>query len=178
MSSAAGGSQGIRWVIVMGVSGAGKSTVGRLLAATLGWDFFDADDFHPESNVEKMASGRPLDDEDRRPWLLRLQSLIRERPADGPGAVLACSALKAAYRDLLDIDDPRVALVHLQGSQELLARRLGAREGHFMPPDLLLSQLDTLEVPSDAVTVDIAATPEQICREIISELGLSPAADT
>ncbi len=140
-------------VIVMGPSGAGKSTVGRALAATLGWEFLEGDDYHPPANVAKMQRGQPLDDVDRAPWLARLVSEIRVRLDANRDAVLACSALKRAYQRQLVVDD-RVRLVNLRASPALLAERLAARQGHFMPPSLLASQLQTLEPPEHALDVD------------------------
>src|SRR5579884_1235439 len=129
-------------VVVMGVSGAGKTTVGRALAAALGWPFVDADDLHPAANVEKMRRGQPLDDADRAPWLAAVASTIRSM-RDG---VVACSALKRAYRDLLRVRDD-VRFVYLAVDEKVLAARLAARQGHYMPPSLLPSQLATLEPP-------------------------------
>ena len=155
----------------MGVSGAGKTTVGRLLAETLAWPFFDADDFHPETNRQKMADGQPLDDDDRKPWLERLRTLIHQRLSVAGPAVVTCSALKEQYRAFLEVDDPRVVLVHLSGSPQLLLKRLREREGHFMPPELLASQLETLEPPGEqALTLDISSPPLELCRQILQAL--------
>ncbi|MBX3732383.1 MAG: gluconokinase [Verrucomicrobiae bacterium] len=159
----------------MGVSGAGKSTVGRLLAAQLGWAFHDGDDFHPPANVAKMKSGTPLDDEDRKPWLLAIQQLMRECETAGRSAVIACSALKDAHRRLLLAGEPWVRFIHLHGDRGTLACRMASRQGHFMPPTLLESQLAALEPPSDALAVDIGPAPEVIVRSILDRLGFSPA---
>lgn len=158
----------------MGVSGAGKTTVGRRLAATLDWDFLDADDFHPPANRRKMASGRPLDDADRGPWLDRLRRELDTRRLRGRSVVLACSALKRSYRTTLLAGRPEIGVVFLHGSRELLARRLAARQGHFMAPELLTSQLATLEAPSpeEALILDVEAPPERLVREILCALDL------
>jgi gluconokinase len=146
-------------VILMGVTGAGKTTVGRLLADALSAEFVDADDFHPPANVAKMRAGIPLDDADRAPWLARVNALLRSRA--GADIVLACSALKERYRTTLTAGlEARV--VHLSGSRELLRERLRGRRGHYMNPGLLDSQLETLEAPAGALVVDIAASPETI----------------
>ena len=149
----------------MGPSGAGKSTVGRALADALGWEFLEGDDFHPQANIEKMQRGQPLDDLDRAPWLMRLQTEIRARLDANTNAVLACSALKRAYQRQLVVDD-RVRLVNLQASPELLAERLAARHGHFMPPSLLASQLQTLEPPEHAIDVDAGQPLTDIIRQL------------
>mgnify|MGYP001244534592 CR=1 FL=1 len=162
-------------IVVMGVSGAGKTTLGRALAATLGWDFADADDFHPAANVAKMRAGTPLDDDDRAPWLAALRVEIERRITLGKPLVLACSALKASYRRVLVGDDAdRVRLVHLDGSPELIAQRLAARTGHYMPPSLLDSQLATLEAPTDgeALRISISDTSEAQVAAIRAALGL------
>ena len=162
-----------RVIVVMGVSGSGKSTVGRLLADRLGWRFLDADDFHPPANVRKMASGQPLEDEDRWPWLDILRQQIDRRVEESDGAVLACSALRRVYRERLGLDRGDVALVHLDGSRELLMSRLTARAGHFMPAALLDSQLETLEAPGEeALWLDIAEEPEVLVERVVDELGL------
>jgi gluconokinase len=158
-------------VIVMGVVGAGKTTVGKLLASELGWQFADADDFHPASNVEKIRRGIPLTDEDREPWLDSLRAAILKWIADGQSTVLACSALKGAYRAKLQVD-PQVRFVYLQGSRELIAERLRARHGHFAGEAILASQLADLEEPESAIKVDISDIPEHIVDRIRKGLGL------
>jgi len=145
----------------MGVTGSGKSTAGRKLAESLGWEYFDADDFHSAANVAKMKNGVPLNDEDRKPWLESLRRLIQERLADDQPAVLACSALKENYRDVLIVDE-RVKLVYLKGDYDLIKARLSARSNHYMNPALLESQFQTLEEPTGAFCVDIQSTPDQI----------------
>jgi gluconokinase len=159
-------------VILMGVSGSGKTTVGRLLARDLGWPFYDADDFHPPANVEKMHRGVPLTDADRAPWLDALHALIERLAGAGHSAVLACSALKQSYRDDLRAGVPGMRFVYLHGDGALIAQRLAERRGHFMPADLLRSQLGTLEEPTDAITVDVADAPERIAAAIRRQLAL------
>jgi gluconokinase len=150
----------------MGVSGSGKSTVGRLLAEQLGWEFQDGDGFHPPANVAKMQAGIPLNDGDRQPWMERMRDWMRAKHSTGNSAVLACSALRERYRDILLRGEPWVRFVHLQGSRELIAARMAARKGHFMPVTLLDSQLATLEPPTDAWVIGIDASPEDIVRAI------------
>src|SRR5271169_3397985 len=159
-------------VVVMGVAGSGKSTIGQVLARRLGWRFYEGDDYHPERNRAKMRAGEPLTDEDRRPWLEALAKLISDCMRNHENAVLACSALKQIYRDRLGIGSEGVRLVYLSGSPELIARRLAARHGHFFDPGLLQSQLDTLEEPHGAIIADIAGTPDQIASAIIKALGI------
>ncbi len=156
----------------MGVAGAGKTTVGRRLAERLGWEFRDGDDFHPAANVAKMRSGQPLNDEDRRPWLLSIQAHLRDTQARGESCVIACSALKDAHRQLLLHGEPWVRFIHLHGSRELLAERISARKGHFMPASLLDTQMATLEPPADALRVDVAPGPDEIVSEIVRRLNL------
>jgi gluconokinase len=145
-------------VVLMGVSGCGKSTVGERLAERLGCPFYDGDDFHPPENVAKMASGRPLDDDDRAPWLDRLNELIHDHLAKGRSAVVACSALKRAYRDRLRARNAGLRFVFLQGDFDLIWARMKARPGHYMKAGMLQSQFDALEAPGDgeafAVSVD------------------------
>jgi gluconokinase len=159
-------------VIVMGVTGAGKTTIGRLLAAELGWQFADADDFHPASNVEKMRHGIPLNDADRQPWLARLHAEIAHWIADNCNVVLACSALKRAYRQELEVG-PEVRFVYLKGSPALIAARLRSRHGHFAGEQILAGQFADLEEPKDAITVEISTTPQQIVADIRQKLGLA-----
>lgn len=162
-------------IIVMGVSGSGKSTIGRLVASGLGYAFRDGDDFHPAANVAKMRSGVPLNDDDRWPWLRAIAAYMEATHAAGEGAVIACSALKEVYRDVLLRREGWVRFVHLSGPREVIAERLRARAGHFMPPTLLDSQFATLEAPADAWVADIRETPEEIAAGIVarvrSELG-------
>jgi gluconokinase len=159
-------------VIVMGVVGSGKTTVGRLLAEQLGWGFADADDFHSPANVEKIRRGIALDDEDRRPWLESLRGAITGWIAEKCNFVLACSALKRSYRRELSVG-PDVRFVYLKGSAGLIAERLRSRHGHFAGEEILASQFADLEEPEDAVTVEIAARPQQIVGEIREKLGLA-----
>jgi gluconokinase len=159
-------------VIVMGVVGAGKTTVGRLLAEQSGWEFSDADDFHPPSNVEKIRHGISLNDDDRKPWLDSLRKAITQWIDEQRNVVLACSALKRSYRQELDVG-PEVRFVYLKGSADLIADRLRSRQGHFAGEQILASQFADLEEPNEAVTVQIAATPEQIVAEIRKKLGLA-----
>jgi len=159
-------------VIVMGVVGSGKTTVGQLLAEQLGWGFADADDFHSASNVEKIRRGIALDDDDRRPWLESLRAAINGWIAEKRNFVLACSALKRSYRRELSVG-PDVQFVYLKGSAELIAQRLRSRHGHFAGEQILASQFADLEEPEDAVTVEIAMTPQQIVSEIREKLGLA-----
>ena len=161
-------------VIVMGVSGSGKSTVGKALADELGWAFFDADDFHPASNVEKMARGDALSDQDRQPWLESLHDLIKTQLESNQSVILACSALKQSYRDALRGKLANVRFLYLDGSFELIKRRLGGRSGHFMKADLLRSQFEALEEPTDAVWVGIDRDVAEIVRAGITALDLQP----
>jgi carbohydrate kinase (thermoresistant glucokinase family) len=161
-------------VVVMGVSGAGKSTVGRIIAGRLDCEFRDADSFHPKANIEKMSRGEPLTDADRWPWLTAIAGWIAGRRAAGDTGVVTCSALKRAYRDIVtDKQRADVGLVYLKGDFDLIEARLKARTGHFMPPGLLRSQFDALEEPradEHAITVSIDATPEEIAARVMSYL--------
>ena len=159
-------------IVLMGVAGSGKTTVGQKLAAELGWSFRDADEFHPPENVAKMSSGLPLTDRDRAPWLAAIRAHIDACLARGEGAVVTCSALKEAYRRALLADPARVKLVHLTGDFALLSARIGARQGHFMKPEMLQSQLATLESPRDALAVDITPPPGEIVAHIRRALSL------
>ncbi len=158
-------------VLVMGVSGSGKTSVGVELAGALALPYFDADDFHPAANVAKMAAGYPLDDGDRAPWLTALGEVLAKAARDR-GCVLGCSALKEAYRAQLRaaVDEP-LHVVYLEGSRELLLERVSLRAGHFFPPELLDSQLAVLEHPVNAITVSIAEPVERIVREVVASLG-------
>jgi carbohydrate kinase (thermoresistant glucokinase family) len=161
------------FLVVMGVSGSGKSTVSALLAARLGWMFEDADDLHPPENVAKMSAGQPLTDNDRRPWLLAVREWMDEARVAGKKAVIACSALKRSYRDILMGGRDDVRLVHLQGSAEVIAPRVAKRHGHFMPISLLESQFAALEEPGEdehPIVVSIDATPEEIVDAIVREM--------
>jgi gluconokinase len=159
-------------VIVMGVSGAGKTTIGRLLAHTLGWRFLEGDDFHPPANVAKMHAGVPLTDADREPWLQTLRGVLAEALARGESVVLACSALRAHYREVLSVDPSQVRWVYLRGSPALIAQRLAARRGHFMPPSLLDSQFNVLEEPQDALGVDVSLGPRAVVDTVRAGLRL------
>jgi len=160
-------------VVLMGVSGSGKTTIGKVLADELHWTFVDADDFHPAANIDKMRRGAPLNDDDRRPWLDALRRRIDEARDAGENIVLACSALKHAYQEYLQREAPKsIHYVHLRGSEELIRQRLAARKGHFMNPELLHSQFETLEPPGHALQVDITPSPPVIADEIRRQLGL------
>jgi carbohydrate kinase (thermoresistant glucokinase family) len=160
-------------VVVMGVSGSGKTTVASLLAATFGWPFQEGDKLHPPANVEKMSRGTPLTDADRLPWLHKIAEAIDDWRAHGQSGVVTCSALKRSYRDIIIGSRPDVRLVYLKGSPDLIHRRMAQRHGHFMPATLLDSQFSTLEEPSpdeNAIVVDIGGQPEEIVREIADRL--------
>lgn len=174
----AGGDPGpVNAIVVMGVSGCGKSTVGGALAGRLGWRFADGDDFHPPANVEKMRAGIPLDDADRAPWLARLNAMMRDSTSAGCSVVLACSALRQRYRDALAEGLPGLRFVHLAGSAELIGARLAARQHRYMPAALLASQFATLEPPSDALTLDVGQPVDALVAEIATRLLHDAAAD-
>jgi gluconokinase len=163
-------------LVVMGVSGSGKSTIGSMLARRLGWEYDDGDWFHPQSNIDKMHAGRPLTDEDRWPWLRAIARHIDETRRQGGHAIIACSALKRAYRDILVEDRPDVGLIYLKGDRNLIARRLATRYGHFMSPQLLDSQFAALEEPQEderAIVVSIDAAPRAIVETILAQLGVA-----
>jgi gluconokinase len=159
-------------IIIIGVSGSGKTTVGQLLAARLGWEFHDADDLHSQANRDKMRRGIALTDADRWPWLDAVRAVVQQSLDRNRSAVVACSALKQKYRVLLITDPARVKLVYLKGSRGLISERLSHRSGHFFDPHLLQSQFDALQEPSDAIVVGIAQTPGEIADAIIARLGL------
>lgn len=174
MSTARSGDAQVKAIVVMGVSGCGKSTVGQALARRLGWRFADGDDFHPPANVEKMRAGIPLDDDDRAPWLARLNETMREAVARDEPLVLACSALRQRYRERLAEGLPQMRIVHLAGSIELIGERLAARNHSYMPPSLLTSQFATLEPPADALTLDVGQSVDDLVDDIVA--SLRPAA--
>ncbi|MRH99842.1 adenylyl-sulfate kinase [Kriegella sp. EG-1] len=155
--------------IVMGVSGCGKSTISQLLANTLDLPYFDGDDFHPEENVFKMSKGHPLNDEDRQAWLIALNELAINHI--NKGAIIACSALKEKYRDILrkSIND-EIKFIYLEGTFDEINQRMQARKGHFMPAGLLKSQFETLEPPKTAIKVSIVGTPEEIVQNILKQV--------
>lgn len=156
-------------LVVMGVSGTGKTTVGKLLSEQLGYPFFDGDDFHPEENINKMASGKPLNDDDRKGWLLKLNQLALKQ--HDVGAVIACSALKKAYRSLLRAGmGSDMQFIYLNGSFDLVKSRLENRKDHFMPIALLKTQFEALEPPSKAIAVSIAQQPDKIVQEVLKQL--------
>lgn len=162
-------------LVVMGVSGCGKSTIADGLASRLHWQFAEGDDFHPQANVDKMHAGHPLTDDDRWPWLRAIRDWISSRNASSPG-IVTCSALKRSYRDVLRA--PGVVFVHLSGSRELLEKRISGRTGHFMPASMLQSQLDTLEPlePDEPGTVvDVAAGPSDVIDTVLTEFDLEAA---
>jgi gluconokinase len=159
-----------RIIVVMGVSGSGKTTVGRKLAETLGWAFYDGDDFHPAANIAKMAAGQPLADADRVPWLDAIREQAQRTLDAGRSAVIACSALKRAYRQRLKDVDGELSFVYLQGSYDQILARMQSRR-HFMPPDLLRSQFEALEEPADAFTVSIEQPVTEIVRQIADRFG-------
>lgn len=150
----------------MGVSGSGKSTIGKLISSNLNFHFLDADDFHPESNIQKMSQGIPLNDDDRLPWLIALQQELIKNPK----SVLACSALKDSYRQILD-PDSRYHWVYLSGNKELIWQRMQERSNHFMKAHMLDSQFETLEIPENAIHVEISKAPEEILMEIIDKIN-------
>jgi ribose 5-phosphate isomerase A len=163
-------------LVIMGVSGSGKSTIAEKLAARLGWPFEEGDTLHPEINIAKMHAGIPLTDTDRQPWLERVAAWIDAQRANKQPGIITCSALKRGYRQVIIGDRSEVRLVYLRGGRDLLAQHLTERQGHFMPPSLLRSQIDTLEEPDpseDPMTIDVGASPSQIAEEIIRLLGAS-----
>ena len=163
-------------VILLGVSGAGKTTLGRQLAQNLGWKFYEADDFHPRANIDKMERGVPLTDQDRWPWLRSLREMIEQQLTARENAVLACSALRKTYRRYLRVNE-HVQFVYLRGSYELIANQIRQRHGHFMDPALLKSQFETLEEPEETegiLTIDLGRSPQELADEIRRKLLLKP----
>src|SRR6266404_2938500 len=156
----------------MGTTGAGKTTIGTMLATQLNWQFADADAFHPPANIDKMSHGTPLNDADRAPWLAAMRKAILEWIAAGKNVVLACSALKRAYRDELR-PSPEVKIVYLKGNYALFAERIRHRHGHFAGEQILAGQFADLEEPDDAITIDASKTPDEIVAEIRKRLGLA-----
>ncbi len=157
-------------LILTGPMGCGKTTIGKMLAEKLGWPFYDGDNFHPKENVEKMRAGIALTDEDRRLWLEKLRDIIKRRLKEGQNTILACSALKQSYRNILGVDQKNVRTVYLEGTYEVLRKRIEERQHPYMNKELLRSQLDTLEEPQGGLLVDISATPEMIVNTIIQNL--------
>ena len=164
--------RGLVIIVVMGVSGTGKTTLGQALAARLGWEFVEADDYHPASNVQKMRSGRALDEKDRGPWLKAVNARVRMLDALGEHAVLACSALRRTHREQLEAGVADMQFVYLDGDPELIDTRLRRRQAHFMPATLLTTQLTTLEPPSDAVFVSIALPTRRQVEVVVQHLEL------
>ncbi len=158
-------------IVITGVTGSGKTTIGKLLAAQLDWKFYEGDDFHPPVNIERLKGGTPLDDQDRLPWLTAIRDTIRAAIDRGENAVVACSALKESYRRMLRIG-PEVVLIHLEAKPELIEERLTQRTGHFMNPALVRSQFDTLEEPWSALEIDAGLTPGEIVNTIRDRLSL------
>jgi gluconokinase len=157
-------------IVVMGVAGCGKSTIGQQLADRLGWPFFDGDAFHPPANIDKMSRGIPLNDDDRSDWLTAIADRMRELIAVNQSAVFACSALKEKYRQQLRVND-QVHFVYLRGNYDLLWSRLQQRANHYMKPNMLASQFEALEEPCDALTLDITCTPDEMVEAIVENLA-------
>lgn len=157
-------------VVVMGVSGCGKTTLGRGLVEALGWAFYEGDSLHPRANVEKMSRGIPLSDADRQPWLEAIGHLMDELSASGQSAVITCSALKQAYRDFLAAEREQVIFVYLKACMDRVRERVARRKGHYMPVDLLASQFEALEEPEDAIIVDAALDSESAIRQVLAQL--------
>lgn len=158
-------------LVLMGVSGCGKTSVGQALSERVGWPFFDGDDFHPPANVAKMAAGFPLNDENRTPWLANLHDLIARHQAEGQSMLVACSALKEKYRQQLAAGNPGTVFVYLKGDFELIFARMQARAGHYMKAEMLRSQFETLEEPAEALIIDIGQPLETIIEVVLSQLN-------
>ena len=153
--------------VIMGVSGTGKSTIGKILSERTGWKFIDADDYHPRANLEKLNQGIALNDRDRLPWLQELRRLISQTLSQKQSGILACSALKSQYRQILSGNSNQVKFIYLAGDYDCIQARIQQRQGHFMNPELLRSQFETLEAPKDAIMIDVSLTPEQIIERIL-----------
>jgi gluconokinase len=161
------------FIILMGVSGSGKTTIGRALSEHLGWAFYDGDNYHPPENVSKMAAGIPLNDDDRAGWLAALAQIIRDGLARGENGIMACSALKQKYRNILQVDPVCVHFVYLKGSYEIILGRMESREGHYMKSDLLESQYAALEEPTCELVIDVSQSPQKIMQIIINHFDLT-----
>jgi carbohydrate kinase (thermoresistant glucokinase family) len=159
-------------IVLMGVSGSGKTSVGKRLSQLLGWPFFDGDDFHSEENKEKMAAGSPLNDDDRAPWLASLNDLLVENLNEGKSILLACSALKQDYRNQISEDTSGTIFVYLKGDFDVIFERMRVRTGHYMKAKMLESQFESLEEPTEVITIDVRKSLEEITKEIIAKLGL------
>jgi len=158
-----------RALVLMGVSGCGKTSVGERLSQVLGWPFFDGDNFHPRENMAKMAQGNPLNDDDRRPWLANLHDMIDAHLRGGKSMILACSALKQSYRDQLSAGNPGTVYIHLKGDFDLIYQRMSARQGHYMQAAMLRSQFEALEEPREAVTIDIQQNLDEIIQTLAKQ---------
>lgn len=156
-------------LVVMGVSGCGKTTIGKMLGEKLGWKYYEGDEYHPKENVEKMSSGIPLNDDDRKPWLLTLRGIIENHLKDGTGAVVSCSALKQKYRDLLKVNED-TKFVYLKGDYDTILRRMQARKDHYFKPEMLKSQFDALEEPSNVIAENIEMEPERIVEDVLEKI--------
>ena len=156
-------------LIIMGVAGCGKTSVGKMLSERLGWKYYEGDEYHPKENVEKMSQGIPLNDEDRMPWLLKLRTIIEDSLKNGANIILSSSALKEAYRKILKVNDD-VKFIYLKGSYELIESRMKLRKDHFMKPGMLKSQFDALEEPSDAIVIGIDQSLKEIRENILQKI--------
>ncbi|MFB9955238.1 gluconokinase [Cellulomonas denverensis] len=165
----------VQHLVVMGVAGSGKTTVAQILADRLGWPYAEADEFHPQANIDKMSAGTPLTDDDRWPWLQAIRDWLTEQTRACRSAIVTCSALKVAYRDVLREAEGRVRFVHLDGTIEQIGERMSGRKGHFMPPSLLPSQFETLQRlgdDEDGVVIPIAISPQSVADAALRELGI------
>ncbi|RMI06708.1 gluconokinase [Cellulomonas triticagri] len=168
----------VQHLVVMGVSGSGKTTTAQILADRLNWPYAEADEFHPQANIDKMSAGTPLTDEDRWPWLRAMRDWLTEQAAEGRSTIVTCSALKVAYRDVLREAEGRVRFVHLDGTIESIGDRMSGRAGHFMPTSLLPSQFQTLQPltdDEDGVVVPVEVSPQSVADAALRELGIDPA---